>query len=560
LKDRQKNCELRIANFEYKIISLAVFTLLFFLARYPLEERVPTHAFLKADPLVIGTIVFSTKQVAISLWPALAVVAATVMLGRFFCSHLCPLGTLIDLSDQRLRHPHAGMKPAGRLRYLKFYVLIGLAAGALAGWNGVFWVDPIALLTRVYALVLYPLTVMGVNLGLDAARPAAKAMGWVALSHAHFRQPLFYANIMAAIIAVAVLLAGRLGRRFWCRTICPLGALLGIFSRWALFRRTVGDGCIECGQCQRHCPMEAIGEDPRTFRWQECTLCRICGEVCPVEVISFEFVRHQTQSKQLEPWSPSRRMFLWGMTGGLALTFFHSTTPYGIRRSDAIIRPPGAVPEREFLRRCIRCGQCMRACLTNTLQPSLWEAGSEGIWAPRMDLRYAPCEQRCNVCGLVCPTNAIRALDLEERKHAKVGTAVISKDRCLVWERNRICLICDEVCPYNAIVFRSVDGVRRPFVVEEQCNGCGYCEHKCPVGGESAIIVTPMDEFRLSTGSYITEARRRSMRFEPDPGTDRFVIQKEGLIENSKSEIGNSKLLKQGQKPGLPKGFILEKP
>ncbi len=541
-----------------------MFTLLFCLARYPLEERVPTHAFLKADPLVIASIILSTKRLAISLWPALAVIMATLILGRFFCSYLCPLGTLIDLTDRWRNHPHAGMKPAGRLRYLKFYLLAGLGAGSLAGWNGVYWVDPIALLTRVYALVIYPLWVMVANLGLDAVRPAAEALGWVALSHSYFHQPLFFTNMMAAILVIVVLLAGRFGRRFWCRTTCPLGALLGLFSKWAPFRRKVEDECTECGDCQRQCPMEAIGEDPRKLRWEECTLCRICGEVCPVGVISFEFARHKAQSTRLAPWNPSRRMFLWGVTGGLALSFFHSTVPYRSRRSDAIIRPPGAVPEREFLRRCIRCGQCMRACLTNTLQPSLWEAGSEGIWAPRMDLRLAPCEQICNVCGLVCPAGAIRALDMEERKHAKVGTAVILKDRCLVWERNRICLICDEVCPYNAIVFRVVDGVRRPFVIEEQCNGCGYCEYKCPVGGESAIIVTPMDEFRLSTGSYIAEARKRRMHFELDPGTDRFVIQKEGLRvlpDSTLYQEGNFPPGKdRGQKPSLPKGFILEKP
>lgn len=544
-------------RYRIQIISLAAFTLLFFLARYPLEERVPTHAFLRADPLAIAAIILSAKQIAVSLWPALAVVIATLLLGRFFCGYLCPLGTLIDLTDRWQNHPQPSAKPAGRMRNLKFYLLTALGAGALAGWNGAFWVDPIALLTRVYALVLYPLLIMVTNLGLDAVRPAAESLGWVGLSHAHFYQPLFFTNIIAAILLAAVLLASRFGRRFWCRTLCPLGALLGFLSRWAPFRRKVADGCIECGQCQQQCPLEAIAEDPRKHRWEECTLCRECEEVCPVEVISFGFARGKVGSTQLTAWDPSRRMFLWGATGGLALSFFHSTVPYRSRRTDAIIRPPGAIPEREFLQQCVRCGQCMRACLTNTLQPSLWEAGPEGIWAPLMDLRLAPCEQNCNVCGLVCPTGAIRALDLEERKHARVGTAVILKDRCLVWERNRICLICDEVCPYNAIVFRPVEGVRRPVVIEEQCNGCGYCEYKCPVGGNSAIVVTPMDEFRLSTGSYIAEARRRSMRFEPDPGTDQFLIKESGLLVSPETkETGQPR----DPIPGLPKGFMLEKP
>lgn len=551
-----------------QIISLALFTLLFFMAKYPLEERVPVNAFLKADPLLVATIILSTKKLTVSLWPSLAVLTATLILGRFFCGYLCPLGALIDYTDKWRNHPQAGIKPAKNLRNLKYYLLAALGAGALAGWNGVFWIDPIVILTRAYTLVVYPLAVLALNLGLDIVRPAAELLGWVSLSHANFHQPLFFSNLIAFFLIVIILLLGRLGRRFWCRTTCPLGALLGLFSRWALFRREVKDGCIDCGECQRICPMEALGDDPGNLRWTECTLCRNCEEVCPPGVISFEFIPYKAQKKLLETWNPSRRNFLWGAVGGTALAFFHGTMPYRTSRSDAVIRPPGAVPEREFVRSCTRCGLCMKACLTNTLQPTLWESGPEGIWTPRMDLRLAPCEQMCNACGLVCPTGAIRALDPEERKHAKVGTAVIRKDRCLVWERNRVCLICDEVCPYNAIVFRSVDGVRRPFVVEENCNGCGYCEYKCPIDGESAIIVIPMDEFRLSSGSYIAEAGKRRMSFKLDPGTDRYLIKEEEtrIIPENKVYQGNKNFniiddlgIKQEQPKSIPEGFLLEK-
>jgi len=146
-----------------------------------------------------------------------------------------------------------------------------------------------------------------------------------------------------------------------------------------------------------------------------------------------------------------------------------------------------------------------------------------------MDLRFAACEQNCNVCGRVCPTQAIRSVSLEEKTHAKVGTAVLHKERCLVWAQDKLCLICDEICPYNAIVFRTVEGYRRPVVIASKCNGCGFCEQKCPVGGDSAIMVVPDGEIRLKEGSYKEEARRLQLEFKPDPGDDKFILESSGF-------------------------------
>jgi formate hydrogenlyase subunit 6/NADH:ubiquinone oxidoreductase subunit I len=154
----------------------------------------------------------------------------------------------------------------------------------------------------------------------------------------------------------------------------------------------------------------------------------------------------------------------------------------------------------------------MKVCITNTLQPALFEAGLEGLWTPKLRMRLAPCEQQCNLCGQVCPTRAIRPLDLIERIHAKVGTAILKRESCLVWEQDRLCLICDEICPYDAITFRWVDGLKRPFVLEHRCNGCGQCETACPIQGDAAIVIAPIAEIRISSGSYVDEAGR--LRYE----------------------------------------------
>jgi ferredoxin len=150
-------------------------------------------------------------------------------------------------------------------------------------------------------------------------------------------------------------------------------------------------------------------------------------------------------------------------------------------------------------------------------------------------------------------------LDLEERKHAKMGTAELIRDRCLVWEQDKLCLICDEQCPYDAIEFRVVDGFRRPFVLENRCNGCGVCENKCPVQGEAAIIVTPIAALRLAEGSYIEVSDRLGYEFsEAREDSEEYFMEHESAPE---SEQPDAEGLPPGfetveETPELPPGFV----
>jgi formate hydrogenlyase subunit 6/NADH:ubiquinone oxidoreductase subunit I len=163
----------------------------------------------------------------------------------------------------------------------------------------------------------------------------------------------------------------------------------------------------------------------------------------------------------------------------------------------------------------------MKACPTNGLQPAILESGLDGLWTPRLVPRIGPCERNCHLCGQVCPTAAIRNLPLEEKTYARIGTAVVDRSRCLAWEQDRACLVCDEACPYNAIDGRNemVLGTTlgRPFVNEQACVGCGLCEARCPVDGPAAIQVFSMAADRKKTGWYKTpeKARLRSCGDEP---------------------------------------------
>jgi MauM/NapG family ferredoxin protein len=540
-------------------LSLLLFSIFFVFATYKLPNWLPADIYLRLDPLLGLNAVFAAREIiGRALW-ALITIGATLVIGRFFCAYVCPMGASIDFLDFLFsrKKKRLGLKAETSFRKAKLFLLIIFVSAALTGLSLAFLMDPMALLTRFYTFFLYPLAITLINLTLDLLRPVFQALGWITLSHLHYPQPVYYMSAITLLIFGGIIVLNLLAQRFWCRYLCPLGALLSLISPLGLLKRRVNEDCNECLKCQEACPMGAIADNPKETRLPECIQCRTCAKVCPQNAITFPTSLSYSVGGEYSSVNFSRRGFLYSLTGGLAVGFLAIQTPFTPRQSKfQLLRPPGAIPETEFLRTCIRCGECMKSCLTNTLQPCLWESGLSGLWTPKMDLRLAPCEQNCNVCGKVCPTQAIRSLSLEEKTHAKVGTAILRKEMCLVWAQNKLCLICDEICPYNAIVFRPVEGYRRPVVIASKCNGCGFCEQRCPVKGESAIVVVPDGEIRLKEGSYVKEAKRLQLDFKPDPGDDRFILEEEGFKVEERKKGKENILLEEKSQPKKPKGFL----
>ena len=523
-----------------QLLSLALFLGGLAGAAFSLPWLLPKDLFLRLDPVLMGATGLSARALSWAALPALVVLISAPFLGRVFCGYVCPLGTTLDGADKLFsgRGEKAWVK---RLRSLGYWILLALLGSALAGVSLVFAASPLALITRFYGLLIHPLLAFLADLGLGAAEPLIQRLDLNALLFAQVRTPRFATQFFILTFFGLLFGAAALSPRFWCRYLCPSGALLGLLSRRPLVRRRVSQDCLDCGKCQKACPMGAIPENPLATNHQECLVCRTCQEVCPVGAVGFAPGRPAGEAGPA-PFSPQRRGFILSAVGGLALgltgrTGLGAALPGGaVGRvlPPGLVRPPGALPESAFLAACVRCGECMLACPTNTLQPIWFKAGLLGLFSPALTARRGPCDPRCSACGRVCPTGAIRPLDGLERVWAKTGTAVIDRARCLAWEQDKKCLVCDEVCPFDAVEFRAQEGlsVTVPHVVEDRCAGCGYCEHQCPVQNRAAIVVHPQGEIRLARGSYQEEAKARGL----------------SLSIREKREGG------QGLDPGYPQG------
>lgn len=491
------------------------FVFLFLNTEYKDTDILPyaVNIFLRLDPLVAAAASIASRALIPLLWPALVTVLLTLVWGRFFCGWVCPLGALFDFSQLLIGKRRSTGSLPKQLVYLKYLLLAALAGSTLFTLQLVFLFDPISILIRSFAVAVFPAMNLAANslfaklYATDIGAVTSVSEPLYAFLKQHFlafEQPHFHTAVVTGSIFFAILALEYIERRFWCRYICPLGALFGLISRFGLIRRNLSEpDCTGCTLCRRDCRMGAVGDEFATDP-SECIACFDCEALCPEQAISFKTGdRHKSLPPDL-----SRRGLLWSCGLGIAAAPLFGAEAIAKTGNPARIRPPGALAEAEFLARCTRCGECMRVCIANGLQPTLFEAGLIGLWSPVLVPRIGYCEYNCTLCGQVCPTGAITQLALPEKKKIKIGLAEVDRSRCLPWKGDSECIVCEEHCPtpQKAIRLReeqvfSVNAaepllLKRPYVDENLCVGCGICETKCPLSDRSAIIVTSRGETR----------------------------------------------------------------
>lgn len=416
----------------------------------------------------------------------------TVLFGRVYCSIICPLGIMQDIiswfNGKLKKKNQFRFRYRKEKKWLRLGVLaIFIATLALGSHSLAAIIAPYSAYGRIASNLFAPIYQWGNNL----LAWASERIG----SYAFYSTDVWIKSLPTFIVATAsfviIFVIAWKGGRAYCNTICPVGTILGFFSKRSVFAPVIDtDKCKNCGLCSRKCKSSCIDLDNHSVDYSKCVACMDCLDTCKEGAISYTCRYIGTSGSD-----QGRRTFLATsllLASGVASNA--SRRKVGIERNPDTkkpIVPAGALSIRNFTDHCTACQLCVSACPEKVLKPS---DSLENLMQPEMVFDRGYCSIECNECSKVCPAGAIIPVSIEEKSSVQIGHAVINPNLCVITTDNVQCLGCSRNCPAGAI--RLVRKNREdehslliPAVDEERCIGCGACEHYCPAKPIKAIHV-----------------------------------------------------------------------
>ncbi len=488
------------------VIFLALITLLF------LDFTGTVHAWFGW----MAKIQFLPAVLALNLGVVAGLVVLTLILGRVYCSVICPLGVMQDVfarfgrMARKNRYSYSPAKNA-----LRILMLALMAVALIAGIGSVVaLLAPYSAYGRIVQSLLSPLWMWGDNL---LASWAERSGSYAFYSVDIWLKSVGTLAVAATTFVILGVLAWRNGRTY-CNTVCPVGTILGVLSKYSLFRPVIDTSkCNGCGLCARNCKSACIDSRNHRIDYSRCVSCMDCIDKCHKGAIAYTLRRSdKTTDKQPEE-SPagsgadsSRRQFMVAaaaISASAAVKAQEKTVDGGLaviadkkvpERKTRIV-PPGAVGLRNFSSHCTACQLCVTVCPNQVLRPS---SDMLTFMQPESSYERGYCRPECVKCSEVCPAGAIRPISVAEKSSVQIGHAVWVKANCVPLTDGVECGNCARHCPVGAITMvpsekGREDSLKIPVVNAERCIGCGACENLCPSRPFSAIYVEGHENHRV---------------------------------------------------------------
>lgn len=445
---------------------------------------------------------FLEAVLALNVVIVIGLVVLTLILGRIYCSVICPLGIMQDLfgwlGKKAKKNRYTYSK---EVKWLRYPMLVVFVIALVAGAGTLFQLlAPYSAFGRIATNLLQPVWQAGNNVLASIAEHYD--------SYAFYHSNIWIKSGVSLIIAGVTLitlgvLAWRNGRTY-CNTICPVGTILSFISRFSFLKIHFDtEKCKNCSLCTKNCKAACIDFKTHTVDYSRCVVCGDCLDSCKFGALRYSSrTSVSSQTSETSPTSEERRSFLLAsamlttaaiaqqkekmMDGGLA-EIQDKVAP----ERQTPLTPPGSGSMRHFAQHCTGCQLCISQCPNEVLRPS---SDLMHLMMPEMSYERGYCRPECNRCSQVCPAGAIKLISHEDKASTQIGHAVWIKKNCVVLTDDVECGNCASRCPTGAIemVPSDPDNDESPYVPavnEARCIGCGACEYLCPARPHSAIYV-----------------------------------------------------------------------